>query len=197
MTTAEGCMYDTSTESQVGVVIHYEYGKDAAGTLILAKTRYTNAAGVPIALTGTQTVTAGSCQPISTDVEWVQLCDDDGDAATENVPFLRKYTTTRNSLTAAIITETVEDFELDMETAYTVAGTAATCGVSDTETNDIVMCDATGAAFIRRVSYINGVQVTVADFALDAVTAFTPSGAVGPCPKCAPVTAQGVVNTWA
>ena len=196
MTTAEGCMYDTATGVQTGVVIHYEYGKDSNGAVILYKTRYTNAAGVPIALAGTQTVTAGVCQPISTDVEWVQLCDDDGDAATANAPFLRKYTTTRNSLTGAIITETVEDFELDMVTAYTVAGTAATCGVSDTETNDLIMCDSTGAAFIRRVSYINGVKVTVGDFALDATTAFTPTGTVGPCPQCAPKTAVGVVSVW-
>lgn len=197
VTTAEGCLYDSATGVQSGVVIHYIYGKDAAGVTILHKTIYTNAAGVPIALSGTQTVSAGSCQPVDTEVSWVQLCDDDGNAATANVAFLRKYTTTRNSLSGAVITETVADFALDMTTAYTVVGTASTCGVSDSETNDIVLCDSTGTSFIRRISYINGVQVTVGNFALDGTTAYAPTGAVGACPTCAPVTAQGVVSSWA
>ena len=198
MTTAEGCLYDSATGVQTGVVIHYQYGKDSSGNLILHKTRYTSADGTVLpALTGTQTVTAGACQPVSVDTEWVQLCDDDGDAATVNTPFLRKYTTLRSGISGAIISETVEDFELDMATAYTVVGTAATCGVSDTETNDLTLCDSTGQSFIRRISYINGVQVTVGDFALDGTTAYTPVGTVGACPTCAPVTPAGVVTSWA
>lgn len=190
-------MYDTATAQQTPVIIHYEYGKDAAGAVILHKVRYTNAAGVPITLAGTQTVGAGSCQPVSTDVEWVQLCDDtDGNASTSPVPFLRKSTTTTASLNGSIISKVVEDFALDMVTAYTVVGTVGTCGVNDTETNDLILCDSAGASFIRRVSYINGVQVTVGDFALDGVTAFVPTGTVQACPSCAPKTALGVVATW-
>jgi hypothetical protein len=196
MTTAEGCMFDSATGLQTGVVIHYEYGKDANGAVILHKTRYTNAAGVPIALAATQVVTAGVCQPIALDVEWVQLCDDDADPATDNAAFLRKYTTTRNSLTGAIITEVVEDFELDMETPYTVVGTAAQCATGAQDVEDIILCDSLGLSFIRRSTFVNGVRVTVADLALDGATAFVPTGTVGACPSCAPKTAVGVVSAW-
>lgn len=197
MTTAEGCMYDSDNGMQQGVVIHYQYGKDASGNLILHKTRYTDAAGVPIALTATQVVTAGVCQPVATDVEWQLLADDtDGDPATAPVQFLRKYTRITNTLNGTVISETVGDFELDMVTPYTVVGTAGAVGNSDTEFNDLTLCDATGTAFIRRVTYVNGVQVSIGDFELDGTTAFTPSGAVSACPNCAPVTAQGVVATW-
>lgn len=193
-----GCFFDTATGVQTPVSIHYVYGKNAGGAVILEKTLYTDAAGVPLtALTGTQSVTAGSCQPVSVDVEWVAMVDDtDGDPSTPGVPFLRKYTRLSSGISGAVISETVADFEPDMETAYEIVGDASLPTSSDYETNDLTLCDATGAAFIRRVSYINGVQVTVGDFELDGETAFTPSGAVGACPNCAPATAQGVVTTW-
>jgi hypothetical protein len=199
VTTADGCLFDSATDAQVGVVIHYVYGKNAAGTLILHKTLYTNAAGDPLpALTGTQTVTAGVCQPRSTDVEWVAMVDDtDNDTSTPGVPFLRKYTVVSSGITGAVISETVEDFEPDMETTYTVVGTATLPSASDYETSDLTLCDSTGTSFIRRVSYVNGTKVTVGDFELDGDTAYTPVGAVGACPQCAPVTAQGVVTSWA
>lgn len=197
MTTADGCMLDTSNNSQVGVVIHYEYGKNADGNVILHKTRYTTAAGVPITLTGTQSVSAGVCQPVTTDVEWVAMVDDtDNDSTTPGVPFLRKYTRVTNGITGAVITETVEDFELDMTTEYELVGTAGLPSGTDYETNDLTLCDSTGASFIRRVSYINGTKVTVGDFEMDGETTYTPVGAVGACPSCPAVTAQGVVATW-
>lgn len=197
MSTAQGCLFDSTTQQQQGVIIHYEYGTNATGGTILVATRYTTADGTPIALTATQTVSAGSCQPVAVDVEWVQLCDDtDDDGSTASVPFLRKYTKTTSSLTGATISEVVEDFELDMETAYVPVGTVGTCGISDTETNDLTLCDSTGTAFIRRISYVNGVQVTIGDFEIDGETAYVPVGAVGACPTCAPKTAQGIVATW-
>lgn len=194
-----GCMLDTSVSppSQTPVTIHYEYGVDSAGKTILVATRYTNADGTPITLTGTQSVQPGVCQPVGVDVEWTQLCDDtDSDPATDAVPFLRKYTRISNGITGLPISESFEDFELDMETPYTVVGDVGTCGVSDTETNDLTLCDSTGKAFIRRVSYINGVQVTIGDFELDGATAYTPVGEVKACPTCAPATARGVLTSW-
>ena len=197
MTTASGCMVDTSTNTSTPVVIHYEYGKDASGAVILYKTRYTNAAGTPISLTGTQSVTPGACVQVTTDVEWEMLCDDDGNAATTNTAFLRKYTTTRNASTGAVITEVVADYALDMTTSYTVVGTAASCSsTQDYETNDLILCDGTGTSFIRRVSYLNGTQVSVGDFQMDGTTAYTVSGTVAACPTCAAKTAQGVVTSW-
>lgn len=198
ISTAEGCMYDADTGQQTGVVIHYEYGKNAAGAVILHKTRYTDAAGVPIALTVDQTVTAGVCQPVTTDVEWVMMSDDDdGDPSTDPILFLRKSVTVTGSLNGTVISETVEDYELDMVTPYTVVGTvggASSAGGIDV--SDMVLCDSTGTAFIRRITYVNGVQVSIGDFETDGETTYVATGTVGACPNCAPVTAQGVVATW-
>lgn len=198
VTTAEGCLFDSATGGQSGVVIHYVYGKNSAGTTILHKTLYTDAAGVPLpVLTGTQTVTAGVCQPIQTDVEFLLLCDDDdADPGTNPVQFVRKFTRTSNSLTGVKITETVEDFEQDLVTPYVVVGTVQSCGAGTSDTEDSTLCDSTGQAFIRRFVTINGVQITAQDLELDGVTVYVPVGAVGACPQCAPVTAQGVVTSW-
>lgn len=194
-----GCLLDTSVSppSQTPVTIHYEYGVNDTGGRILVSTLYSNAAGEPITLAGTQSVSPGVCQPVSVDIEFVQLCDDtDSDPATDNVPFIRKYTRISSGITGVLISESFEDFELDMETEYTVVGDVGTCGVSDTETNDITLCDSTGTAFIRRVKYINGVQVSVGDFELDGTTAYTAVGDVKACPTCAPATAKGVLTSW-
>lgn len=122
--TAAGCFTDAGGAKQE-VVIHYEYGANAAGASILVATRFADADGTPIDTSG-GTVAAGACPVIPADVEWELLQDVDEDGvATE---FFRRSVTTFDA--AGSPTTVVTDFELDKTTAYTVTGDVTGSGNS-------------------------------------------------------------------
>lgn len=191
-----GCMVEAG-QPPVPVAVHYQYGKNATGGVIIVATRYTDAAGAPITLSATQSVIPGACPAVKSDFEMQLLCDDaDGNPATPGVPFLRKIERVYDGGTGAMLTETVSDFELDGVTAYAVVGTVNASCVDDYEFEEITVCDAVGAAHIRRQTQVNGQFVTLGFFNPTTGAASTPTGAVGPCPTCGAMTAQGVLTSW-
>lgn len=75
----------------------------------------------------------------------------------------------------------VSDYETDFVTPYILVGVAVVCPTPDYETSDQILCDATSTQFLRRYALVDGVQVTVGDFALDGVTPYSPTLPVGLC----------------
>jgi hypothetical protein len=194
MTTVDGC-YVVAGQPPMPILIHTEYGEAASGLPIVVATRYTNAANV-IVSTAAGVVQPGSCPLVSTDTEFLMLCDTSGPANAPVVtPFLRRIDRVTNTGTAALISQTVTDLQNDGATAYTVVGVVGSCGGGDHEFTEVTVCDSTGTAFIRRQTMLNGNTVTLGFFTMAGVAA-TPSGAVGACPSCGPATAQGLVSTW-
>jgi hypothetical protein len=119
---ANGCMTNAAG-IKTGVNIHYEYALNAAGETIVYKTRYTDAAGVPIVLGAGESVAPGPCATIPPDVEWEKLCDK---AATGVVTeFFRRSITSFNS--AGVASVVASDWQLDKTTAYVPAGTVGAC----------------------------------------------------------------------
>lgn len=112
--------FNNGTTNQT-LVVHYEYGKNAAGASILVSTRYTTSAGVPVD-TSAGTVTAGACAIIPPDVEFEKLCDVNAGVATE---FFRRSITSFDSTGAPTVT--VTDWALDKVTAYVPTGTVGAC----------------------------------------------------------------------
>jgi hypothetical protein len=196
ITTTSGCLV-TATGSRP-VLIHTEFGKSAAGSVIPVATRYTESdASVVITLGAGESVVAGACPLTTSDTEFLLLCDDtDGLAATAPVQFLRRIERITNSGTGALISQTVTNLALDGVTAYTVVGTIVSCSGSDAEFNEMLVCDAAGVTHLRRQTQVNGVLATVGYFNPTTLVATTPTGAVGPCPSCAPKTSLGVVTAW-
>lgn len=196
MEAVPGCLIEAGQTPQP-VVIHYEYRDAASGAAVLHATRYTDAAGVPIALTAAQSVVPGACPLIKTDVEQEVLCDDaDGNPATPGVMFLRRFTRTYDQSTGALLNEVTADFALDGTTPYAVVGVIGACQ-ADLEYDEEQVCDAAGVAHIRRTTTLDGGQtVTLGFFNPTTGAASTPTGAVGPCPSCAPAVPLGVVTTW-
>jgi hypothetical protein len=194
--TLAGCLVEAG-QPGVPVVIHYEYRDAASGNPQIHATRYTDAAGTPIALAAGQSVIAGACPVVTTDVEQQLLCDDtDGNPATPVVQFIRRYTRTYNAGTGALLSEVVADFQLDGVTAYTVAGTIAQCA-ADLEYDEETVCDSAGVSHIRRTTTLdNGQSYVLGFFSPTTGAPTTPTGAVGPCPVCVPAVPVGVVSTW-
>lgn len=92
---------------------------------------YTDAAGAVVD-TSVGTVTAGACPVAQPDVEWEKLCDVMTDGTV--VEFLRRSITRFDAAGVAIDPVTVDDFETDKVTAYTVAGTVGDCNTCPVET---------------------------------------------------------------
>jgi len=69
----------------------------------------------------TGTILAGACPVFSPDVEWDDLCDVQTDGTF--VPFVRRSITTFDVNGTPVDPVTINDFELDQVTAYTVTGT--------------------------------------------------------------------------
>lgn len=181
-----------------GIVIHYVYDVDG----VRIATLYSNAAGDPIDITtylGGGVVTPGACPAIEYDFETVLLCDDvDGDPVTPPIPFLRKIERWTNAGTGVLINQVVTNTALDGVTAYVVADEAnvsSNCQL-DWEFVEVIVCDATGATFVRRQTQINGEFVTLGYFDL-AGAAATPVAPVGACPNCQPEADLGVITSWA
>lgn len=117
-----GCLTDAAG-AKTSIVIHYEYRVSAAGNRTLHATRYTNAAGVPITLAGTDVVTPGQCPIASPDVEFEIICDKS--AAGVVTEFVRRTVTTFSATN--VPTTVVANLALDYTTAYTPTGTVGAC----------------------------------------------------------------------
>lgn len=196
MEAVPGCLIEAG-QVPVPVMVHYEYRDSAAGNPVLHATRYTDAAGVPITLSAAQSVIPGACPLVKTDVEQEILCDDaDGNPATPGIMFLRRYTRTYNEGTGALVNEVIADFALNGVTPYVAVGVIGQCA-ADFEYDEEQVCDAAGVSHIRRTTTLDsGQTVTLGFFNPTTGAASTPSGAVGPCPSCAPAVPLGVVTTW-
>ena len=105
-------------------VAHYEYGNDAAGNTLLAATRYTDAAGAIVDLTGLE-ISVGACPVAAPDIEFERLCDlaEDG-TFTE---FLCRTVTSFDSAGVPIDPPLLAYFELDKVTVYVPEGTVGPC----------------------------------------------------------------------
>ncbi|MFE9127814.1 hypothetical protein ACFYOF_20805 [Streptomyces sp. NPDC007148] len=120
-----------------------------------------------------------------------------------STPFLRRFTFDCNGgLTST------QDLALDGTTPYEVQGEAGTCagdgssGVAapgpDTEVVQLcdVATDGTSTPFLRALTWQPGADTpTVADTALDGVTAYTPAGTVGLCQGAAAAEGRDVEIT--
>lgn len=56
-----GCLADSSDGSKKTIKIYTEFGRNAAGNIIVKATRYANADDTLLTPTATQTVTVGAC----------------------------------------------------------------------------------------------------------------------------------------
>lgn len=122
MEVVAGCL-TTAAGVKTDIAIHYEYRVSEAGERTLHKTRYTNAAGVPITPAGTDVVTVGQCPIAQPDVEFEILCDKS--AAGVVTEFVRRKVTVFSSTN--VPTTTVTNLGLDYTTAYTPSGTVGAC----------------------------------------------------------------------
>lgn len=198
ITTTPGCLVEAGQPPRP-VLIHTEFGLNASGNPIPVATRYTEAnAATVIALTATQSVIPGVCPAVETDTEYLLLCDDvDANPATPAVQFVRRIERVTNGDTGALVSQTITDLALDLVTPYTVTGAIVACDGADNEFMEMIVCDAANVKHLRRQVQVNGVFATIGFFdPTDGVTVTTPTGAVGPCPTCAPKTALGVVTAW-
>lgn len=142
-----------------------DYRRDETGA-ITGFTDYT-LAGAAFVPTGTVRLCAAS------DAEVINLCDITGGTV---VPFLRTLVLSPTGAITSTIDTTLTG------APYTVTGTATICTAVDTEPQ--VLCDSTGASFLRRYSYnAAGLQVGTNDTTLDGSTPFTPTGAVTDCAR--------------
>lgn len=79
---------------------------------------------------------------------------------------------------------------------------ACTLPSPTTEFNELCDMQAGGSSvqFVRRtITSVNGLgvpTVAVANFAMDYVTAYVPTGTVGQCPTCAELPARGLQTSW-
>lgn len=198
ITTTPGCLVEAGQPPRP-VLIHTEFGLNAAGNPVPIATRYTEAnAATVITLGAGQAVVPGVCPAVDSDVEFLLLCDDvDSNPATPAVQFLRRIERVTNGDTGAFISQTVTDLAMDGVTAYTVVGSIIACGANDDEFTEMIVCDAAGVRHLRRQVQVNGVFATVGFFnPNDGTTVTVPTGAVGACPSCAPKTQLGVVTSW-
>lgn len=117
-----GCLTNAAG-LKTDIAIHYEYRVSAAGERTLHKTRYTNAAGVPITLAGTDVVTVGQCPIAQPDVEFEVLCDKS--AAGVVTEFIRRTVTVFSATN--VPTTTVANLGLDYTTVYVPSGTVGAC----------------------------------------------------------------------
>lgn len=58
---AYGCLSDSSDGSKRTIKIYTEFGRNAAGNIIVVATRYANADDTLITLSATQSVSVGAC----------------------------------------------------------------------------------------------------------------------------------------
>lgn len=198
ITTAPGCLVEAGQPPKP-VLIHTEFGTNAAGNPIPVATRYTEAnAATVLTLAAGQTVVPGVCPAVTSDTEFLLLCDEtDGNPATAPVQFLRRVDRVTNADTGLLVSQTITDVALDGVTAYTVVGTVMSCGNADTEMTEMIVCDSAGVQHLRRQTMVNGVLATAGFFSpTDGTTATTPTGAVGACPICVPKAPLGVVTSW-
>lgn len=199
ITTTPGCLTEAGQPPKP-VLIHTEFGLNAAGNPIPVATRYTDAnAAVVITLASGQAVVPGTCPSVQSDTEFMLLCDDvDANPATPSVKFLRRVDRVTNGDTGALISQTITDLALDGVTAYTVSGTIISCGGGeDSEFVETIVCDSAGVRHVRRQSSVNGVYATIGFYdPADGTTVTVPTGTVGACPSCAPKTSLGVVTSW-
>jgi hypothetical protein len=197
MTTVGGCR-TTAAGVQSPILIHTQYGMNAAGSVIVVATRYTDAANVPFAPAGTDVIVSGDCAGVKVDVEFKVLCDDaDNNASTANIPFLRRIERVYNASTGVLITQTVTNTTLDAVTAYVPLGAISANCAGDFEYDEEIVCDTAGVSWIRRTTQVNGtISATIGFFNPTTGVSGTPTGAVGACPTCAPSIAQGVLSTW-
>lgn len=119
-----GCHTDADG-NRVNVVIHYEYGKNAAGVAVLAGTRITDVLGVPVAAATGENTTAGACPVAQPDVEWETRCDTLADGTV--VPFMCQVVTSFDAAGAVIVPSATANYALDKVTPYTPAGDVGTC----------------------------------------------------------------------
>lgn len=121
--TTEAVCFDDGA-AKASLVAHYEYGKDAAGDLVLVATRFTEADGVTVVDTSAGTVTVGACVVAPPDIEILKLCDTLADGTV--VEFLRVVRVQFDA--NGVQTTTTSDTALDGTTSYVIAGTVGSCG---------------------------------------------------------------------
>lgn len=163
-----------------------DYRRDSTGA-ITAVSNYT-LAGAPYNPTGTVGICAASVDRV--DAESVILCD----SSATPVRFLRTY-----QYNAAGAVNGFTDTTL-AGGAFTPTGAVGVCTqavATDFDFTEEVLCDANGTSFIRRFTFNSSTGAVTATTNLTlAGAAFTPVGAVGPCPNCCPqVIGEGCTNT--
>lgn len=113
----------------------------------------------------------GLCPDSSLDTEVVELCDVQAGGAV--VPFLRVLT--YNEAGTLVVASDQDGNGLP----YVPTGSVTVCASVDIFEH--VLCDSTGATFIRRFVLNGGTLVASGDVTLDGLTPFAPVGAVGEC----------------
>lgn len=119
-----GCHKDADG-NLINVVIHYEYGKNAAGDAVQPKAYITDVEGAAVAGATAENTTAGACPVAQPDVEWEQLCDLQEDGT--SIPFMCQVITSFDATGAAIVPPATANYELDKVTIYVPTGTVGTC----------------------------------------------------------------------
>jgi len=159
---------------------------DSTGTAFIRRYALNSATGVvtttsDLTFAGATFVPSGAVgrcvQPVATDLDFLEelLCDSTGTA------FIRRFTL--NSATGAVTA--TNDLTL-AGVAFTPVGTVGRCtdpAITSLGFVEEVLCDSTGAVFLRRftVNAATGIVVATVDLTL-AGAAFVPVGPVGLCP---------------
>ncbi|MGW3736669.1 hypothetical protein [Streptomyces sp. NPDC005148] len=175
------CDVDPGTGDVLGLVlVEYTYGADGAVESVRLVDAITGQTYVPQG--EVTTCPAGVAQP---ERDILQLCDNATDGTVTE--FVRDYARDENG---AITGHT--DYLLDGD-PYTVTGDVGQCAAAGGDEEEccetgstLTLCDVaddgTVTPFLRRLTYAPGIATpTVADFALDGTTPYTPVGTVGVC----------------